>query len=35
MKKRLRKKCLPEEFQEFGFEVQFRLPGDLGDADQE
>jgi uncharacterized protein YggL (DUF469 family) len=35
MKKRLRKKHYLGEFQEFGFEVQFRLPADLTEADQE
>ncbi len=35
MRKRIRKKLCLGEFQEFGFEVQFRLPTDLSDQDQE
>jgi uncharacterized protein len=35
MRKRIRKKLFLGEFQEFGFEVQFRLPPDLSDQDQE
>jgi uncharacterized protein YggL (DUF469 family) len=35
MKKRMRKKLYLGEFQEFGFEVQFRLPADLSEPDQE
>ena len=35
MKKRIRKKLCLGEFQEFGFEVQFRLPSDMSDQDQE
>ena len=35
MRKRIRKKLCLGEFQEFGFEVQFRLPSDLSDQDQE
>lgn len=35
MKKRMRKKLYLGEFREFGFEVQFRLPSDLSEADQE
>ena len=35
MRKRIRKKLFLGEFQEFGFEVQFRLPPDLSDQDQD
>ena len=35
MKKRMRKKLYLGEFQEFGFEVQFRLPAELSAADLE
>jgi uncharacterized protein len=35
MRKRIRKKLFLGEFQEYGFEVQFRLPPDLSDQDQE
>ncbi len=35
MRKRIRKKLGLGEFQEFGFEVQFRLPSDMSDQDQE
>lgn len=33
MRKRLRKKLHKNEFQEMGFEVQFRMPSDLTESD--